>query len=142
MKFRRIERVIPFQGRNTRADWTEYDRDGKYEDHYYSNRNNAFTLAFVYQMTGDEKYAQKAFEFADAFCDLQSWTLRAHEFPIIYSRVWPKYVDDDMVVFNFDIRVVYMAHYLSAVYDWIYPIMTKRQRDRIRGALLEKANKD
>ena len=65
-----VERVIPTQGRNTRADWSEYDRDGKYENFFYSNRNNAFTLAFVYQMTGDEKYAHKAFEFADAFCDL------------------------------------------------------------------------
>lgn len=31
--------------------------------------NAAFELAFVYQMTGDEKYAQKAFEFADVVCD-------------------------------------------------------------------------
>ena len=78
-----VEQIIPIQGNNTRAGWSEYDNDGKFGDYFYSNRNNAFTLAFVYQMTGDEKYAQKAFEFADAFCNLRSWTVRAHEFPII-----------------------------------------------------------
>ena len=67
-----VEYVIPIQGRNTRAGWTEYDNDGKYERHYRSNLNNAYTLSFVYQMTGDRKYAMKAFEFADAFCDLTS----------------------------------------------------------------------
>ena len=92
-----VERTIPIQGRNTRAGWTEYDRDGKYEEFYTSNQENAFTLAFVYQMTGDQKYADKAFEFADAFCDLPSWTRRAHEFPIIYSRIMPWNVPDDQV---------------------------------------------
>jgi hypothetical protein len=133
-----VERVIPTQGRNTRADWSEYDRDGKYENFFYSNRNNAFTLAFVYQMTGDEKYAQKAFEFADAFCDLQSWTLRAHEFPIIYSRIMPWNVPDDQVNFNFDHVNGDSARIYAAVYDWLYPALTVAQRDRIRGALIEK----
>ena len=97
-----LENVIPIQGRNTRADWSEYDRDGKFENYFYSNRNSALNLAFVYQITGEDKYAQKAFEFADRFCDLTTWTLRAHEFPIIYSRIMPWGVDDDQVNFNFD----------------------------------------
>jgi len=133
-----VERVIPIQGRNTRADWTEYDRDGKYEQYFYSNRNNAFDLAFVYQMTGEEKYAQKAFEFADAFCDLPSWTLRAHEFPVIYSRVMPWNVSDDQVNFNFDHVNGDSGRIYAAVYDWLYPALTEAQRDRIRGALIEK----
>ena len=134
-----VERVIPIQGRNTRADWTEYDTNGKYEDFFYSSRNNALTLAFVYQMTGEDKYAQKAFEFADAFCDLQSWTLRAHEFPIIYSRIMPWNVPDDQVNFNFDHVNGDSARIYAAVYDWLYPALTLAQRDRIRGALIEKA---
>jgi len=134
-----VPQVIPHQGKNTRADWTEYDRDGKYEDYYYSNRSNCFNLAFVYQMTGDERYARKAFEFADAFCDLTTWTLRAHEFPIIYSRIMPWNVPDDQVNFNFDHVNGDSSRMMAAVYDWLYPALTVGQRDRIRGALLEKA---
>jgi len=133
-----VEHVIPIQGRHTRADWSEYDRDGKYENYYYSNRSGAFTLAFVYQMTGDERYARKAFEFADAFCDLPSWTLRAHEFPIIYSRIMPWGVDDDQVCFNFDHVNGDSGRMMAAVYDWLYPALNEAQRDRIRGALLDK----
>ena len=133
-----IETVIPIEGRNTRAGWTEYDKDGKYDSYYYSNRNNCFTLAFVYQMTGDEKYAQKAFEFADRFCDIPTWTIRAHEFPIIYSRIMPWGVKDDMVNFNFDHVNGDSGRMMAAVYDWLYPALTVDQRDRIRGALIEK----
>ena len=97
-----VDKNIPIQGKNTRADWTEQDRDDKYEHYYRSNLNNALELAFLYQMTGEQKYADKAFEFADAFCDLTTWTVRAHEFPIIYSRIMPWNVPDDQVNFNFD----------------------------------------
>ena len=129
---------IPVEGKNTRAAWTEADRDGKYEDYYHDKCRNAFVLAFVYQMTGDEKYAQKAFGFADALCDMKSWTLRAHEFPIIYSRIMPWGVNDDMVNFNFDHYNGDTARMMAAVYDWLYPALSVPQRDRIRGALLEK----
>ncbi|NCB09243.1 MAG: hypothetical protein EOM73_13890, partial [Bacteroidia bacterium] len=81
-----VDKNIPVQGKNTRAGWSEADNDGKYGKYYSTNLNNAFSLAFMYQMTGEQKYADKAFEFADAFCDLTTWTQRAHEFPIIYSR--------------------------------------------------------
>ena len=93
-----VDNDIPIQGKNTRAGWSEYDRDGKYSKYWNTNRNNAFDLAFLYQMTGEQKYADKAFEFADAFCDLTTWTQRAHEFPIIYSRVMPWNVPDDQSI--------------------------------------------
>ena len=133
-----VEREIPFQGRNTRAGWTEYDTDGKYEKHYTSNRDNAVSLAFIYQMTGDRKYAAKAFEFADVFCDLPSWTMRPHEFPIIYNRIMPWNVPDDQVNFSFDHYNGDSGRLMAAVYDWLYPALSLEQRDRIRGALLEK----
>lgn len=133
-----VERNIPVQGRNTRAGWTEYDRDGKYMNHYMSNRNNAIALAFVYQMTGDKRYAEKSFEFADVFCDLPTWTMRPHEFPIIYQRIMPWNVPDDQVNFGFDHYNGDSGRIMAAVYDWLYPAMTVEQRDRIRGALLEK----
>jgi hypothetical protein len=133
-----VELVIPIQGRNPRGKWTEHDRDGRYENYYDSNRNNAFSLAFLYQMTGEEKYARKAFEFADRFCDLPSWTHRVHEFPVIYSRIMPWGVSDDMVNFSFDHINGDSGRLMAAVYDWLYPVLDESQRDRIRGALLEK----
>ncbi len=133
-----VDRNIPIQGKNPNADWTEYDRDRKYETYYVTSINNAFTLAFVYQMTGEEKYARKAFEFADAFCDLPSWTFRSHEFPIIYQRIMPWNVDDDQVSFSFDHSNGGSGRQMAAIYDWLYPALTLPQRDRIRGALIEK----
>ncbi len=133
-----VDKNIPVQGKNTRAGWTEYDRDGKYSKYYNTNRNNAFYLAFLYQMTGEQKYADKAFEFADVFCDLTTWTQRAHEFPIIYSRIMPWNVDDDQVNFNFDHYNGDSGRMMAVVYDWLYDGLTEAQRDRIRGALLEK----
>lgn len=134
-----VDYVIPYQGRNTRAGWTDADRNGDYDRHYNSSRGNAFTLAFVYQITGDEKYAKKAFEFADVFCDLPSWTMRAHEFPIIYSRIMPWNVPDDQPNFNFDHYNGDSARMMAAVYDWLYPALSVAQRDRIRGALIGNA---
>ena len=133
-----VDRDIPIQGKNTRAGWSEHDRDGKYASYYNKNRNHAFYLAFLYQMTGEQKYADKSFEFADAFCDLTTWTQRAHEFPIIYSRIMPWNVPDDQVNFNFDHYNGDAARMMAAVYDWLYPALEPAQRDRIRGALLEK----
>ncbi|MCK5343019.1 MAG: heparinase II/III family protein, partial [Candidatus Heimdallarchaeota archaeon] len=62
----------------------------------------------------------------------------AHEFPIIYSRVMPWNVPDDQVNFNFDHRNGDAARMMAAVYDWLYPALNEAQRDRLRGALLEK----
>ena len=133
-----VDKNIPVQGKNTRAGWSEADTDGKYSRYYSTNVNNAFQLAFLYQMTGEQKYADKAFEFADAFCDLTTWTQRAHEFPIIYSRIMPWNVSDDQVNFNFDHYNGDAGRLMAAVYDWLYNGLNETQRDRIRGALLEK----
>ena len=133
-----VEPNAPVQGKNPRAGWSEADKDLKYENYCLSYRNNAFTLAFLYQMTGDQSYASKAFEFANAFCDLPSWTMRPHEFPIIYSRVMPWNVSNDQVCFNFDHYNGDAARIMAAVYDWLYPALNQAQRDRIRGALIEK----
>lgn len=133
-----VDKNIPVQGKNTRAGWSEADRDGKYGEYYSTNVNNAFQLAFLYQLTGEQKYADKAFEFADAFCDLTTWTQRAHEFPVIYSRIMPWNVSDDQVNFNFDHYNGDAGRLMAAVYDWLYNGLNEAQRDRIRGALLEK----
>jgi len=133
-----VDRNIPIQGKNTRAGWSESDMDEKYGKYYGMNRNNAFELAFLYQLTGEQKYADKAFEFADAFCDLTTWTRRAHEFPVIYSRIMPWNVSDDQVSFNFDIYNGDSGRVMAAVYDWLYNGLNEAQRDRIRGALIEK----
>ncbi len=129
-----VEMEIPNEKKHPRF-WT----DGVHDRLVGTDRNAVQTLAFVYQMTGDVKYAQKAYEFADALCDMRLWLYRAHEFPIIYSRVWPWGVKDDQVSFNYDIRTGDMASELGTAYDWLYPGLTKAQRDRIRGALLSNA---
>lgn len=133
-----VDKNIPIQGKNTRANWSEEDRNGKYSGYYKTNLDNAYHLAFLYQMTGEERYAQKAFEFADAFCDLTTWTQRAHEFPVIYSRIMPWNVPDDQVNFNFDHFNGDAGRMMAAVYDWLYQALSQPHRDRIRGALLEK----
>lgn len=101
--------------------------------------HGAKLLAFLYQMTGDEAYAQKAFSYADRLCALEGWAAGAHRFDIIYPRVWPYGAKDDQVVFPFDIWTGDCALGMALVYDWLYPALCKPQRDRIRGGLLENA---
>jgi len=100
---------------------------------------NAVKLAFLYQMTGEIRYAKKAIEFSEALCDLGNWVQQAHTFDIIYPRVWPWNVPDDRVVFSYDITSSDRAIAVSTVYDWVYPVLTKWERDKLRNGLLEKA---
>ncbi|MFC1608373.1 heparinase II/III family protein, partial [Candidatus Latescibacterota bacterium] len=109
------------------------------ENFMLTGADRAFNLAFVYQVTGDERYAQKAFEFADVVCDQPTWVHDYHEFPIFYTRVWPWGAQDDQVVFSYAQWSDHIVFRVAAVYDWLYTAINKRQRDRIRGALLEKA---
>ena len=104
---------------------------------YYAT--GAMTCAFVYQMTGNKEYAEKAYYLADKLCLLDTWVQGAHYFENMYTRVWPWGVKDNQVVFSYDITTADYACDMAYVYDWIYDAMTKTQRDRIRGALLEKA---
>lgn len=116
-----------------------YDPSDEFENYLTDNTERAWTLALAYQMTGEKKYAEKAFAFADVVCDQPTWVHGAHEFPVIYDRVWPWGAKDDQVVFSYAQWTDHMVFQLAAVYDWLYPALEKRQRDRIRGALLEKA---
>ena len=129
-----VDPTPPARVRNARYNAT-YD----YERYADTNSTSAYNLAFVYQITGDEKYARKAFEFADVVCDLPTWVHGAHEFHQIYGRVWPWGAKDDQVVFSYAQHSDYAVFNLASVYDWLYPALNKRRRDRIRGALLEKA---
>lgn len=104
-----------------------------------SYADKAARLAFMYQMTGEKAYAEKAFEYAHMVCKQDTWVSTAHEFDNIYRRVWPWNVKDDQVVFSYDLSSAATATLLSLTYDWLYPALDKSQRDRIRGALLENA---
>jgi len=116
-----------------------YDNTWEYEGYILENAGAAYTLAFVYVMTGEKKYALKSFEFADVVCDVPSWVHGYHEFPVFYDRVWPWGATDDQVVFSYAQWSDDVVLNVAAVYDWLYNALDKRQRDRIRGALLEKA---
>ena len=110
-----------------------------YRDYQNYYMNGAETLAFLYQMTGDESYVEKAFYCANKLCAMENWVQGAHYFENIYTRVWPYGADIDQVVFSYDITAAEFSVRMALVYDWLYPALTKAQRDRIRGALLEKA---
>ena len=99
----------------------------------------AYTLAFLYQMTGDARYVAPALAHADVVCAQDSWVQSAHYYEIIYPRVWPYGARDDQVVFTYDITAAATSQRLACIYDWLYPALNKAQRDRLRGALLEKA---
>ena len=116
-----------------------YDNTWPREHYIINNIGAAYTLAFTYQMTGDEKYAKKAFEFIDVVCDLPTWVHGYHEFPIFYDRVWPWGVSDDQVVFSYAQWSDHVVLRVAAVYDLLYTALDRCQRDRIRSALLEKA---
>ncbi len=102
-------------------------------------RRSALTLAFVYQMTGDERYAHKAFEFAKELCELRTWVMRACQFPKAYPRVSPWNVPDEKLVFTYDIIAADFSTDLGLAYDWLYPALTSEERDWLRAGLLEKA---
>ena len=116
-----------------------YTSDG-IATHYFSEiSQGAITCAFLYQITGDTAYANRGIEFAMALSDLPEWINGAHRFDIIYPRVWPWNVPNDQVVFSFDITAARKARVLAIAYDWLYPALSKYQRDKIRNGLLEKA---
>ncbi|MDP2982430.1 MAG: heparinase II/III family protein [Candidatus Latescibacter sp.] len=129
-----VSAAAPERSKNPR-----FEASYVFEQYLTDNTNLAYTLALVYQMTGEKKYAEKAFEFIDAVCDQPTWVHGAHEFPVIYDRVWPWGARDDQVVFSYAQWTDHLVFDIAAVYDWLYPALEKRQRDRIRGALLEKA---
>ncbi len=116
-----------------------WDNTWKTESFILDNAERAYTLAFAYIATGDEKYAKKAFTFIDVVCDQPTWVHGYHEFPVFYDRVWPWGAKDDQVVFGYAQWSDHVVFRTAAVYDWLYPALSKRERDRIRGALLEKA---
>lgn len=103
------------------------------------NWNAAELLGFIYQMTGDIKFARKGFDFADSVLSVEwvgenYWT----GFYALYPRVWPRFVPDDQVSFGFDHISGECASSLAIAYDWLYPGLTKLQRDRFRGGIINK----
>jgi hypothetical protein len=118
---------------------TRYLETDEYRRYVGRAAEAALTLAFLYQMTGDAHYAEKAFEHASVVAAQESWVQSAHTFDVIYPRVWPFGAKDDQVVFSYDISAAGMTQRMAYVYDWLYPALRKAQRDRLRGALLEKA---
>ncbi len=116
--------------------FTGKDEHAAYQNYY---QYGSVVCALLYQLTGDTTYAQRAYQLAEKLCSMDTWRLSAHYFENIYPRVWPYGVPDDQVAFPFDIWVGDCAADLALTYDWIYPTLTKAQRDRLRNGLLEQA---
>ena len=77
-----VSRQVPPRSRGI----SPYYQDGRdvYDSYHVTLGKNAFDLAFVYQLTGDEKYARKSYEFAEALCVLDSWVDNWDKFEWLY----------------------------------------------------------
>ena len=131
---------MPFQRKILlQPEHPRFESDNEASTYLSDISKGALTLSFLFQMTGDDKYVHRAIEYAEAICDVPEWKMSAHAFDIIYPRVWPWNVPDDQVVFSYDLNSARVARVLSTVYDWLYPVMSREQRDKLRNAILEKA---
>ncbi|MDA2925641.1 hypothetical protein MYX78_00140 [Acidobacteria bacterium AH-259-G07] len=79
-----------------------------YELYFRALGRNCYNLAFIYQMTGDEKYAQKAYEFAEALSVLDSWVYTGEKFAALYWMGKPYGVkwnkeEDNEIVYSYDL---------------------------------------
>ena len=95
-------------------------------------------------MTGDEKYARKSYEFAEALCVLDSWVDNWDKFEWLYwmgkpyGAKWNEEQENE-IVYSYDLGAARNSRHLAAAYDWIYETLNDYQRKRIRNALLENA---
>lgn len=74
-------------------------------------------LSFFYRVTGEEKYADRAYEEMEAMCNFPDWN--------------PSHFLDCSE----------LLHAVGMGYDWLYNWMNQQQRDFIRNALVEKGLK-
>src|SRR5436309_3429400 len=117
----------------------EADAFGDYMDGYAAA---AYELAFVYQLTGDQKYAAKAYKFAEAIANLDTWVDTWGKFPWLYWMGKPygaKWNEDahNEIVFSYTLGTARVARQMAATSDWLHPWMDGYQRKRIRSAVLE-----
>jgi len=111
-------------------------------DYVSSLGRNCYVLAFIYQMTGDEKYARKSYQFAEALAALDSWVATWDKFPFLYwsgkpyGAKWNEDQDNE-IVYSFDLDTAAICRQLGATYDWIYPALNEYERKTLRSALLE-----
>jgi hypothetical protein len=131
--------LTPLPPEPARQNNGRFSNDGVYDGYVNKMHEGGFLLSFLYAMTGERKYADKAWLFVDALCNQPTWVLRPHEFPVIEGRMWPWGVDStkEQVVFSFDHVTGDISRDMAAMYDWLYNGLDRVQRNRIRCALLE-----
>lgn len=120
--------------------------ESKDEFHEYRDKlsKNAFLLAFLYQVSGDEKYARKSYEFADALCAMDTWSSTWDDFRWLYwmgkphGAKWNEEQDNE-IVYLYDLGPADASRHLAATYDWLYPVLSDYKRKRLRSGLLENA---
>ena len=76
-------------------------------------KNNMLTLGFLFQITGDKKYAERGWKDLDAASNFRDWN--------------PKHFLD----------VGEMTYGFAIGYDWMYDHWTKEQRTQLRNAIVE-----
>jgi hypothetical protein len=76
--------------------------------------DRTYTLALVYRLTGDKKYADRAWKELEAAAAFKDWN--------------PKHFLD----------TAEMTHAFAIGYDWLFDVWTKEQRATLRDAIVEK----
>jgi Heparinase II/III-like protein len=117
------------------------DAFGNYRDKL---SESAYSLGFIYQMTGDETYARKSYQFAEALTALDSWVDTWDKFQWLYwmgkpfGAKWNEQPDNE-IVYSYELGAAAVSRQLAATYDWIYPTLNEYQRKKLANALLENA---
>ena len=91
----------------------------------YNLADGARDMAFVYLMEEDERFGNRAKEYLQKICDLPYWV--------------PKYYRDrDMWT---ALQTGHITRPLAETYDWVYPLMSEEEKDKVRAAFIEKGLK-
>src|SRR4030095_8138829 len=79
--------------------------------------NRVYTLAMVYRLSGDQRYADRAWKELSAAAGFRDWN--------------PRHFLD----------TAEMTHAFGIAYDWLYDVWTPEQRETLQRAMVEKGLK-
>ena len=136
-----VSHEVPPRYRGISPYFEGQDSFGKYRDEL---AKSAYYLAFAYQLTGRNAYAEKSYAFAEPLAQLDSWVDTWDRFPWLYWMGKPygaKWNDnkDNEIVYSYELGASLVSKQLAAIYDWLYPALNTYQRKMLANALLENA---
>ena len=93
----------------------------------YELRNRMKTLSLAYLLSGDQKYADRAIQYALDMCEWQYW-----EAELFTKHLYENYGEYSNQGLGYCVSAV------SAVYDMCYDLLTPEQRAKMENAIIEK----